>query len=118
MGKSRQGNRDSIPGGRNGMEKALWCKVQSVIMVVVLAWGQGLQRQMSGSHPTWAGETGGAVYTLEDHAGGQCAGTRSGQRGRGKNEAGNHGVLQVGSGEDSELSQKQQGWREEWVWRG
>lgn len=38
--------------------------------------------------------------------------------GRGKNEAGNHGVLQVGSGEDSELSQKQQGWREELVGRG
>lgn len=82
MGKPRQGNGDSIPGGRNGMEKALWCKVQSVIMVVVLAWGRGLQRQMSGSHPTRTGETGGAVYTLEDHAGGQCAGTGSGQRGR------------------------------------
>ena len=82
MGKSRQGNGNSIPGRRNGMEKALWCKVQSVIMVVVLAWGWGLQRQMSGTHPTQTGETGGAVYTLEDHAGGQCAGTGRGQRRR------------------------------------
>ena len=37
---------------------------------------------MSGSHPTRTGETGGTVYTLEDHAGGQCAGTGRGQRGR------------------------------------
>lgn len=81
MGKSRQGSGNSVPGGRNGMEKALWCKVQGVIMVVVLA-GRGLQRQMSGSHPTRTGETGGAVYTLEDHAGGQRSGTGSGQRGR------------------------------------
>ena len=32
-----------------GMAWKRHCKVQSVIMVVVLAWGWGLQRQMSGT---------------------------------------------------------------------
>lgn len=105
MGKSRQGNGNSIPGGRNGMEKALWCKVQSVIMVVVLAWQGvgwgGLQRQMSGSHPTQTGKTGVQFTPWRIMLEASVQELEVGKEGgRGKNEAGNHGVLQVGSGED------------------